>query len=128
MYETSLQKLKQSMDLNDLGECKVDTKVEVKSDSKVQAWVVKQSQETKFEPPRDKTNNVAVRPVKTQISLGIRPVWSESSLYAQWVAKGPSFLHVDCEDSDQTWRMPRLIWVLAGHTLTLLVLSRGSSF
>ena len=29
-----------------------------------------------FEPPHDKTNNVAVRPAKTQISLGIRPVWS----------------------------------------------------
>ena len=28
-----------------------------------------------------------VRPVKTQISLGIRPVWSESSLCAKWVAK-----------------------------------------
>ena len=27
-----------------------------------------------IEPPRDKTNNVAVRPAKTQISLGIRPV------------------------------------------------------
>ena len=40
------------------------------------------------EPPRDKTNNVAVRPAKTQISLGIRPVWSESSLSAMkkaWV-------------------------------------------
>ena len=34
------------------------------------------------EPPHDKTNNVAVRPAKTQISLGIRPVWSESSLSA----------------------------------------------
>ena len=32
-----------------------------------------------------------VRPAKTQISLGIRPVWSESSLCAQWVAKDPSF-------------------------------------
>ena len=32
-----------------------------------------------------------VRPVKTQISLGIRPVWSEPSLCAQWVAKDPSF-------------------------------------
>ena len=30
-----------------------------------------------FEPPRDKTNNVAVRPAKTQISLGIRPVSDE---------------------------------------------------
>ena len=28
------------------------------------------------EPPHDKTNNVVVRPAKTQISLGIRPVWS----------------------------------------------------
>ena len=31
----------------------------------------------------------------------IRPVWSESSLCAQWVAKDPSFLHADSEDSDQ---------------------------
>ena len=27
-----------------------------------------------IQPPHDKTNNVAVRPAKTQISLGIRPV------------------------------------------------------
>ena len=42
-----------------------------------------------------------VRPAKTQISLGVRPVWSESSLdaqadmsslCAQRVAKDPSFL------------------------------------
>ena len=58
------------------------------------------------EPPHDKTNNVAVHPVKTQISLGIRPVWSESSLCAQWVAKSQSFLHADSEDPDQTGRMP----------------------
>ena len=37
-------------------------------------------------------------PAKTQISLGICPVWSESSLCAQWVAKDPSFLHADSED------------------------------
>ena len=53
---------------------------------------------------------------KTQISLGIRPVWSESSLCIQYVAKNPRFLHADSEDSDQTGRMPRLIWVFAGHT------------
>ena len=64
----------------------------------------------------DKINKVTVRPAKTQISLGIRSVWSESSLCAQWVAKDPSFLHVDSEDSDQTGRMPRLIWVFAGRT------------
>ena len=57
-----------------------------------------------------------VRPVKTQISLGIRPVWSESSQCAQWVAKDPSFLHADSKDSDQTGLMPRLIWVFAGRT------------
>ena len=41
-----------------------------------------------------------VLPAKTQIILGIRPVWSESFLRAQWVAKVPSFLHADSEDSD----------------------------
>ena len=83
-----------------------------------------------FEPRHDKTNKMTVRPAKTQISLGIRPVWSESSLCAWWVAKAPSFLHADSEvlhadseDSDQTGRMPRLIWVFAGRTLILLVLS-----
>ena len=39
-----------------------------------------------------------VRPAKTQISLGIRPVWSESSLCSQCVAKDWSFLHADSED------------------------------
>ena len=81
-----------------------------------------------FEPSRDKINKMSVRPAKTQISLGISPVWSESSLCAQWVAKDPSFLHVDSEDSDQTGLMPRLIWVFAGCILILLVLSRESSF
>ena len=43
-----------------------------------------------FEPPRDKTNKMTVRPAKSQINLRIRPVWSESSLCTQWVAKDPS--------------------------------------
>ena len=50
-----------------------------------------------------------VGPVKTQISLGIHPVCSKSLQCAQWVAKDPSFLHADSEDSDQTGQMPRLI-------------------
>ena len=70
---------------------------------------------------------MTLRPAKTQISLGIRPVWSESSLCAQWIAKDQSFLHADSEDSDQTGRMPRLIWVFAGRTVILLVLSWGGS-
>ena len=77
----------------------------------------------KREPRHDKTNKMCVRPAKTQISLGIRPVWSESSLCTQWIAKDPRFLHADSEDSDQTWQMPRLIWVFAGRTVTLLILS-----
>ena len=62
-----------------------------------------------FEPRHDKTNKVTVHPAKTQISLGICPVCSESLLCTQWVAKDPGFLHADSEDSDQTGRMPRLI-------------------
>ena len=74
-----------------------------------------------------KPTKLHVRPAKTHISLGIRPVWSESLPCAQWVANDPSFLRTDSEDPDQTGRMPRLIWVFAGRTLILLVLScRGS--
>ena len=80
------------------------------------------------ELPHDKTNKITVHPAKTQIKLGIRPVWSKSLLCTQWVAKGPSFLHADSEDSDQTGRMPRLIWVFAWRTVILLVLSWGGSF
>ena len=61
---------------------------------------------------------MSVWPRKTKISLGIHPVWSKSLLCAQWVANDPSFLHTDSEDSDLTGRMPRLIWVFAGRTLS----------
>ena len=71
---------------------------------------------TVFEPPRVKTNKTTMRPAKTQISLGICPVWSEFLLCAQWVVKDPSFLRADSEDSDQTGWMPRLTWVFAGRT------------
>ena len=70
----------------------------------------------KFEPPHDKTNNVAVRPVKTRISLGICPVWSESLLSA-WRKLGSWATHwAHSKDTEQTGRMPRLIWVFARHT------------
>ena len=45
----------------------------------------------------------------------VRPVWSESSLCAQWVAKDPSFLHADSEDTDQTGRMPKMICLRWAH-------------
>ena len=50
-----------------------------------------------------------VRPVKAQISLGIRPVLSESSLSAEWIAKDPSLIQANSEDSDLTGQMSRLI-------------------
>ena len=57
-----------------------------------------------------------VRPAKTQINLGIRPVWSESSLSA-WRKLGSLATYwAHSEDSDQTGWVPRLIWVFAGRT------------
>ena len=76
-----------------------------------------------YEPRHDKTNKMVVRPAKTQISLGIRPVWSESSLIA-WRKLGSLTSHwVPSKDSDQTGRMSKLFWVFAERTLILLVLS-----
>ena len=96
----------------------------------VSSWI---NFSTLHEPRHDKPNKMSVRSAKTQISLGICPVWSESSLCAQWVAKDPSYLQADREDSDQTGQMPRLIWVFSGRKVTvtfvLLVLScRGSHY
>ena len=76
-----------------------------------------------YKPPHDKTNKIAVRPAKTQISLGIRPVWSKSSLSA-WRNLGSLATHwAHSEDSDQTGRMPRLIWGFAGRTYHFVGLS-----
>ena len=80
---------------------------------------VKQNKNFINEPHRDKTNKMIVRPAKTQISLCIRPVWSESSPSA-WRKLWCLATHwAHSEDSDQTGRtgwMPRLIWVFAGRT------------
>ena len=57
-----------------------------------------------------------VHPAKTPISLGIRPVWSEASL-STWRKLGSLATHsAHSGDSDQTGRMPRLIWVFPGCT------------
>ena len=45
-----------------------------------------------FEPRHDKTNKMSVRLEKTQISLGIRPIWSESLLSA-WRKLGSLATH-----------------------------------
>ena len=56
----------------------------------------------------------------------IRPVWSESSLFA-WRKLGPYIPTERKEKTDQTGRMSRLTWVFAGRTVILLVLSWGGS-
>ena len=63
-----------------------------------------------YEPPHDKTNTVCL--AKTQISLGIRPVCSESSLSAWRKLRSLATHWAHSEDSDQTGRM----WVFAGRT------------
>ena len=45
-----------------------------------------------YEPRLDKTNKVTGRPAKTQFSLGIRQVWSESSMSA-WRKLGSLATH-----------------------------------
>ena len=76
----------------------------------------------------DKTNKMSMLPAKTQVSLGIRPVSSESLLCAWRNLLSLATHWVHSEDSDQTGQMPRLIWVFAGCTAISLVLSsRGSN-
>ena len=84
------------------------------------------------ELPHDKANKMArtsseVSDQTGQISLGICPVWSESSLSTWRKLRSLATHWAHSEDSDQTGRMPRLIWVFAGHTVILLVLSWGGS-
>ena len=78
---------------------------------------------TIYEPQHDKTNKMICAPSEDSA------VWSESSLCAQWVAKGPMFLQADSEDPDLTGRMPRLICVftVGAHAISL-VLSWGGSY
>ena len=45
-------------------------------------------------------------PGKIQNSLGIDPVWSDSSLCALWVAKDSDLFQADSKGSNQTGRIP----------------------
>ena len=81
-----------------------------------------------FKTRHDKTNKTSVRPEKT------RSAWAsaqsdQSSLSAGRYLGSLATHWAYSEDPDQSRRMPRLIWVFAGRTLVLLVLScRGSIF
>ena len=58
----------------------------------IYSWWVKWA--TAWQKPKKRP----VHPVKTQISLGIHPGWSESSLCAEWLAKDPKFLRAYSKD------------------------------
>ena len=62
--------------------------------------------------PRDKTNKMICLPSEDSDQPGHQSLRSAMKT----VAEEPMFLHVDSKDSDQTGRMPRLIWVFAGRT------------
>ena len=57
-----------------------------------------------------------MRQTKAQISLRIRAVWSESSLSAWRNFESLAIQIALKEDSDQTARMRRLIWIFGGRT------------
>ena len=57
----------------------------------------------------------------------LRSAWA--SLLSAWRKLGSLAIHwVHSEDSDQTGRVPGLIWVFAGRHVILLVLSWGGSY
>ena len=70
-----------------------------------------QRQTKQIEPSHDKTNKVAYAPIEDSDQPGHPP-----SLISVFSVRSvdQSFLHADCEDSDQTGRMTRLNWVFAG--------------
>ena len=66
--------------------------------------------------------NWPVCPAKTQISLGICPVWSVFAVHSK-----DTKVHAHSENSDQTGWTLRLIWVFAGCTGHFVGLSCCSS-
>ena len=74
-----------------------------------------------------KTPKWLVRQINTPTSLGIHTIWSSSSLSA-WRSIGSLVTYrAQNEDSDQTGRTSRLIWVFAGRSGQLFVFSCCSS-
>ena len=59
-------------------------------------------------------------PAKTQISLYIHSVWKGFSLVSLWIAKRLLKVQAISEDTDQTARMRRLVWVFAGGTSVIV--------
>ena len=53
---------------------------------------------------------------RKQMSLRIRGIWSEFFQDTLWVVKDTKRLQADCEDSGQSVRMRKFVWVFAGLT------------
>ena len=73
-----------------------------------------------YEPQRQETYLQTFRSAKIQIRLHICAVWSESSLGEFWIAKDAMLFHAGNEDSDQTARMRRRIWVFVERTYPMV--------
>ena len=69
-----------------------------------------------------------MRSPKTQISLRIRTVWSESSLSAWSNVASQAIKNMPSEDSDQPAQMRRLIWIFTGRNVRRYVFWRCGSF
>ena len=79
------------------------------------------------EPPHDKTNKILCSQRR------LRSAWAstqsdQSSLSAWRKLRSLATYWAQSKDSDQTGRMPRLIWVFARRRVILLVLSWGGSY
>ena len=68
----------------------------------IHAWGTTHLLSCSNEPRHDKTDKMSVRPAKIQISLGIRPVWSESSLSA-WRKLGSLATHWAHSEDSSVW-------------------------
>ena len=75
---------------------------------------------SRYELRHDKTNKMSVRPVKTQISLGICPVWLESSLSA-WTKLGSLATHwahgEDWSDWVDCWFCHVAAYIVIKHSI-----------
>ena len=82
-----------------------------------------------YEPPHVKTNKMTMRPAKTQISLGIRPVWSVLAVCMTNAFGGElpiAYIERTAKTLIRLGGCPG--WsVFAGRTVILLVLSWGDS-
>ena len=82
-----------------------------------------------FEPRHEKKKRkkMSVRPAKTQISLGIRPVWSVFAVRSVG-SYGPRVSSCGQRRLWSDWADAQADLVFAGRTVTLLVLSCRGSF